>query len=113
MGSGKTIAFPLDTIHRQMSVQSLKLGRSDSSGKLKDAKPYKSMVDAFRKIVTRDGWRALFHGLPATWYRYMKYTYSRLDVSTASHRVGYRLQAGPGIAIQFLVYEQMKIWAGV
>ena len=47
-----------------------------------------SMFDAFKRIVARDGFRALFHGLPASW-----------------------LQAGPGIAVQFLVYEQMKAFA--
>ncbi|KAL5718930.1 Mitochondrial adenine nucleotide transporter adnt1 [Ranunculus cassubicifolius] len=89
---GQTVAYPLDVIRRRMQM----VGWSHASsivagdGKHKAALEYTGMVDAFRKTVRYEGFRALYKGL-----------------------VPNSVKVVPSIAIAFVTYEQVKDILGV
>lgn len=62
---GQTVAYPLDVIRRRMQM----VGWSNASsivtgdGRSKASVEYTGMVDAFRKTVRHEGFRALYKGL--------------------------------------------------
>ena len=62
---GQTVAYPLDVIRRRMQM----VGWKDASavvtgdGKSQARLEYTGMVDAFRKTVRHEGFRALYKGL--------------------------------------------------
>ncbi|KAJ1620034.1 mitochondrial carrier domain-containing protein [Pavlovales sp. CCMP2436] len=74
--AGQTVAYPLDTIRRQLQVQDVKV-------KYPDVPKYEGLVDCFRGIVRRDGVRGLYRGI---WPNYLK--------------------VAPSISIQFVIFEK-------
>lgn len=62
---GQTVAYPLDVIRRRMQM----VGWSNASpivagdGRSKSPLEYTGMIDAFRKTVRHEGFRALYKGL--------------------------------------------------
>ncbi|KAK4741233.1 hypothetical protein SAY87_024821 [Trapa incisa] len=89
---GQTVAYPLDVIRRRMQM----VGWRDASsvvtgdGKSKASLEYTGMVDAFRKTVRHEGFRALYKGL-----------------------VPNSVKVVPSIAIAFVTYEAVKDVLGV
>ncbi|KAL1806017.1 hypothetical protein DCAR_0831769 [Daucus carota subsp. sativus] len=84
---GQTVAYPLDVIRRRMQM----VGWKDASavvtgdGKSQARLEYTGMVDAFRKTVRHEGFRALYKGL-----------------------VPNSVKVVPSIAIAFVTYEVVK-----
>lgn len=62
---GQTVAYPLDVIRRRMQMVGWKDASSivTGDGKSKASLEYTGMVDAFRKTVRHEGFRALYKGL--------------------------------------------------
>ncbi|KAL0412140.1 UNVERIFIED_CONTAM: Mitochondrial adenine nucleotide transporter ADNT1 [Sesamum latifolium] len=89
---GQTVAYPLDVIRRRMQM----VGWSNASsivagdGRSKGPLEYTGMIDAFRKTVRHEGFRALYKGL-----------------------VPNSVKVVPSIAIAFVTYEQVKELLGV
>ncbi|KAK6141082.1 hypothetical protein DH2020_025177 [Rehmannia glutinosa] len=89
---GQTVAYPLDVIRRRMQM----VGWSNASsivtgdGRTKAPLEYTGMIDAFRKTVRHEGFRALYKGL-----------------------VPNSVKVVPSIAIAFVTYEQVKELLGV
>ncbi|KAL0347738.1 UNVERIFIED_CONTAM: Mitochondrial adenine nucleotide transporter ADNT1, partial [Sesamum calycinum] len=89
---GQTVAYPLDVIRRRMQM----VGWSNASsivagdGRTKGPLEYTGMIDAFRKTVRHEGFRALYKGL-----------------------VPNSVKVVPSIAIAFVTYEQVKELLGV
>ncbi|KAE8056039.1 hypothetical protein FH972_012841 [Carpinus fangiana] len=89
---GQTVAYPLDVIRRRMQM----VGWKDAAtvvageGRSKAALEYTGMVDAFRKTVRHEGFRALYKGL-----------------------VPNSVKVVPSIAISFVTYEIVKDILGV
>ena len=75
---GQTIAFPLDTVRRNLQVQSIKTPPGEPL-------PYKGMLHCFRVLVRRDGFLALYSGL---WPNFLK--------------------AVPSVSISFFVFEEAR-----
>ncbi|KAG8457300.1 hypothetical protein KFE25_001037 [Diacronema lutheri] len=75
--AGQTVAYPLDTVRRQLQVQDVKV-------KYPDVPKYRGLVDCFFGIVRRDGMRGLYRGI---WPNYLK--------------------VAPSISIQFVIFEHM------
>ncbi|KAL8541075.1 hypothetical protein ACS0TY_002383 [Phlomoides rotata] len=88
---GQTVAYPLDVIRRRMQM----VGWSHASsvltgdGRSKASLEYTGMIDAFRKTVRHEGFRALYKGL-----------------------VPNSVKVVPSIAIAFVTYEQVKVYLG-
>ncbi|KAL1830331.1 hypothetical protein ACET3Z_008743 [Daucus carota] len=84
---GQTVAYPLDVVRRRMQM----VGWKDASsiivgdGGSKAPLEYTGMIDAFRKTVKYEGFRALYKGL-----------------------VPNSVKVVPSIAIAFVAYEQVK-----
>jgi solute carrier family 25 phosphate transporter 23/24/25/41 len=89
---GQTVAYPLDVIRRRMQMVGWKGGSSVIAGGADKAASmeYTGMVDAFRKTVRHEGFRALYKGL-----------------------VPNSVKVVPSIAIAFVTYEQVKEILGV
>ncbi|KAI4369805.1 hypothetical protein MLD38_018209 [Melastoma candidum] len=89
---GQTVAYPLDVIRRRMQM----VGWKDASsvivgdGQRKAPLEYTGMIDAFRKTVRHEGFRALYKGL-----------------------VPNSVKVVPSIAIAFVTYEVVKDVLGV
>ncbi|PIA49094.1 hypothetical protein AQUCO_01300147v1 [Aquilegia coerulea] len=89
---GQTVAYPLDVIRRRMQM----VGWSNASsvvtgdGRAKASLEYNGMIDAFRKTVRNEGFRALYKGL-----------------------VPNSVKVVPSIAIAFVTYESVKDVLGV
>jgi len=75
---GQTVAYPFDTVRRNLQVQSMKVRKGEPL-------PYKGMIDCFRTIVRRDGVTALYSGL---WPNYLKCV--------------------PSVSISFVTFEHSK-----
>ncbi|XP_076950558.1 mitochondrial adenine nucleotide transporter ADNT1-like [Bidens hawaiensis] len=84
---GQTVAYPLDVIRRRMQMGGWKHAASivTGEGKSKSALEYNGMIDAFRKTVRYEGFRALYKGL-----------------------VPNSVKVVPSIAIAFVTYEVVK-----
>ncbi|KAL7189033.1 hypothetical protein ACSBR1_038827 [Camellia fascicularis] len=89
---GQTVAYPLDVIRRRMQMVGWKDAASlvTGDGKSKASLEYSGMVDAFRKTVRHEGFRALYKGL-----------------------VPNSVKVVPSIAIAFVTYEAVKDILGV
>ncbi|KAF5935325.1 hypothetical protein HYC85_026454 [Camellia sinensis] len=89
---GQTVAYPLDVIRRRMQMVGWKDAASlvTGDGKSKAPLEYSGMVDAFRKTVRHEGFRALYKGL-----------------------VPNSVKVVPSIAIAFVTYEAVKDVLGV
>ncbi|PSR91445.1 Mitochondrial adenine nucleotide transporter like [Actinidia chinensis var. chinensis] len=89
---GQTVAYPLDVIRRRMQMVGWKDAASVVTGDGKGKAPleYSGMVDAFRKTVRHEGFRALYKGL-----------------------VPNSVKVVPSIAIAFVTYEVVKDILGV
>ncbi|CAL5360172.1 unnamed protein product [Camellia sinensis] len=89
---GQTVAYPLDVIRRRMQMVGWKDAASlvTGDGKSKTPLEYSGMVDAFRKTVRHEGFRALYKGL-----------------------VPNSVKVVPSIAIAFVTYEAVKDVLGV
>ncbi|EPS68599.1 hypothetical protein M569_06168 [Genlisea aurea] len=86
---GQTVAYPLDVIRRRMQMVGWANAGSVIRGDGKGVE-YDGMVDAFRKTVKLEGYRALYKGL-----------------------VPNSVKVVPSIAIAFVTYEQVKELLGV
>lgn len=62
---GQTVAYPLDVIRRRMQMVGWKDASSIITGDGRGKAPleYTGMIDAFRKTVKHEGFRALYKGL--------------------------------------------------
>lgn len=62
---GQTVAYPLDVIRRRMQMVGWKDASSvlTGDGRSKAQLEYTGMIDAFRKTVRHEGFRALYKGL--------------------------------------------------
>lgn len=62
---GQTVAYPLDVIRRRMQMVGWKDAASivTAEGRSKELLEYTGMIDAFRKTVRHEGFRALYKGL--------------------------------------------------
>lgn len=62
---GQTVAYPLDVIRRRMQMVGWKDADAIVTGDGRSRAPleYNGMVDAFRKTVRHEGFRALYKGL--------------------------------------------------
>lgn len=89
---GQTVAYPLDVIRRRMQMVGWHNASSVVSGEgtNKAALEYTGMVDAFRKTVRNEGFKALYKGL-----------------------VPNSVKVVPSIAIAFVSYEVVKDALGV
>ncbi|KAG6420200.1 hypothetical protein SASPL_116720 [Salvia splendens] len=89
---GQTVAYPLDVIRRRMQMVGWNNAASIVTGDGRSKAPleYSGMVDAFRKTVRHEGFRALYKGL-----------------------VPNSVKVVPSIAIAFVTYEQVKELLGV
>ncbi|KAL1561944.1 Mitochondrial adenine nucleotide transporter adnt1, variant 2 [Salvia divinorum] len=89
---GQTVAYPLDVIRRRMQMVGWSNAASIVTGDGRSKAPleYSGMVDAFRKTVRHEGFRALYKGL-----------------------VPNSVKVVPSIAIAFVTYEQVKELLGV
>ncbi|MCL7042433.1 hypothetical protein MKW94_029806 [Papaver nudicaule] len=89
---GQTIAYPLDVIRRRMQMVGWHNASSvvTGGGSSKASLEYTGMVDAFRKTVRNEGFRALYKGL-----------------------VPNSVKVVPSIAIAFVSYEMVKDILGV
>ncbi|KAL0464888.1 UNVERIFIED_CONTAM: Mitochondrial adenine nucleotide transporter ADNT1 [Sesamum latifolium] len=89
---GQTVAYPLDVIRRRMQMVGWNNASSIVTGDGRSKAPleYTGMVDAFRKTVRHEGFRALYKGL-----------------------VPNSVKVVPSIAIAFVTYEQVKELLGV
>ncbi|GER37909.1 mitochondrial carrier-like protein [Striga asiatica] len=89
---GQTVAYPLDVIRRRMQMVGWNNAASIVTGDGRGKVPleYTGMVDAFRKTVRHEGFRALYKGL-----------------------VPNSVKVVPSIAIAFVTYEQVKELLGV
>ncbi|KAI3859674.1 hypothetical protein MKX03_031188, partial [Papaver bracteatum] len=89
---GQTIAYPLDVIRRRMQMVGWHNASSvvTGEGSGKASLEYTGMVDAFRKTVRNEGFRALYKGL-----------------------VPNSVKVVPSIAIAFVSYELVKDVLGV
>jgi solute carrier family 25 phosphate transporter 23/24/25/41 len=89
---GQTVAYPLDVIRRRMQMVGWKDAASVLTGEGESRAPleYTGMVDAFRKTVRNEGFRALYKGL-----------------------VPNSVKVVPSIAIAFVTYEVVKDILGV
>ncbi|KAL6560308.1 Mitochondrial adenine nucleotide transporter adnt1 [Orobanche gracilis] len=87
---GQTVAYPLDVIRRRMQMVGWKNASSIVTGGTKAPLEYTGMIDAFRKTVRHEGFRALYKGL-----------------------VPNSVKVVPSIAIAFVTYEQVKELLGV
>ncbi|XP_042416993.1 mitochondrial adenine nucleotide transporter ADNT1-like [Zingiber officinale] len=90
--AGQTFAYPLDVIRRRMQMVGWKDAGTIVTGQGKSKAPleYNGMVDAFRKTVQNEGFRALYKGL-----------------------VPNCVKVAPAIAITFVTYEATKDVLGV
>lgn len=84
---GQTVAYPLDVIRRRMQMVGWKDASSivRGNGGIQSQLEYSGMVDAFRKTVRNEGFRALYKGL-----------------------VPNSVKVVPSIAIAFVSYEIVK-----
>ncbi|KAI3505283.1 hypothetical protein L1887_27325 [Cichorium endivia] len=82
---GQTVAYPLDVIRRRMQMVGWKDAASVVTADGKAAVEYTGMIDAFRKTVRYEGFRALYKGL-----------------------VPNSVKVVPSIAIAFVTYEVVK-----
>ncbi|CAI9785959.1 unnamed protein product [Fraxinus pennsylvanica] len=84
---GQTVAYPLDVIRRRMQMVGWANASSIVAGDGRNRAPleYTGMIDAFRKTVRHEGFRALYKGL-----------------------VPNSVKVVPSIAIAFVTYEQVK-----
>ncbi|KAL6498828.1 Mitochondrial adenine nucleotide transporter adnt1 [Orobanche gracilis] len=87
---GQTVAYPLDVIRRRMQMVGWNNASSIVTGGTKAPLEYTGMIDAFRKTVRHEGFRALYKGL-----------------------VPNSVKVVPSIAIAFVTYEQVKELLGV
>ncbi|CAL5383115.1 unnamed protein product [Camellia sinensis] len=89
---GQTVAYPLDVIRRRMQMVGWNNAASVITGDGRSKAPleYTGMIDAFRKTVRHEGFRALYKGL-----------------------VPNSVKVVPSIAIAFVTYEQVKEILGV
>ncbi|XP_028124262.1 mitochondrial adenine nucleotide transporter ADNT1-like isoform X2 [Camellia sinensis] len=89
---GQTVAYPLDVIRRRMQMVGWSNAASVVTGDGRSKVPleYTGMIDAFRKTVRHEGFRALYKGL-----------------------VPNSVKVVPSIAIAFVTYEQVKDILGV
>lgn len=89
---GQTVAYPLDVIRRRMQMVGWHHASSivSGEGRNKAALEYTGMVDAFRKTVRNEGFKALYKGL-----------------------VPNSVKVVPSIAIAFVSYEYIKDALGV
>ncbi|CAA2934281.1 mitochondrial adenine nucleotide transporter ADNT1 [Olea europaea subsp. europaea] len=89
---GQTVAYPLDVIRRRMQMVGWTNASSIVAGDGRNKAPleYNGMIDAFRKTVRHEGFRALYKGL-----------------------VPNSVKVVPSIAIAFVTYEQVKDIMGV
>ncbi|KAI4311415.1 hypothetical protein MLD38_036316 [Melastoma candidum] len=89
---GQTVAYPLDVIRRRMQMVGWKHASSVvvGDGQSKAPLEYTGMIDAFRKTVRHEGFRALYKGL-----------------------VPNSVKVVPSIAIAFVTYEVVKDILGV
>ncbi|KAL0379424.1 UNVERIFIED_CONTAM: Mitochondrial adenine nucleotide transporter ADNT1 [Sesamum angustifolium] len=89
---GQTVAYPLDVIRRRMQMVGWNNASSIVTGDGRSKAPleYTGMIDAFRKTVRHEGFRALYKGL-----------------------VPNSVKVVPSIAIAFVTYEQVKELLGV
>ncbi|CAA2977634.1 mitochondrial adenine nucleotide transporter ADNT1-like [Olea europaea subsp. europaea] len=89
---GQTVAYPLDVIRRRMQMVGWSNAASivTGDGRNKASLEYTGMIDAFRKTVRYEGFRALYKGL-----------------------VPNSVKVVPSIAIAFVTYEQVKDILGV
>ncbi|GFY92332.1 adenine nucleotide transporter 1 [Actinidia rufa] len=89
---GQTVAYPLDVIRRRMQMVGWSNAASVITGDGRSKAPleYRGMIDAFRKTVRHEGFRALYKGL-----------------------VPNSVKVVPSIAIAFVTYEQVKDILGV
>ncbi|KAF9602076.1 hypothetical protein IFM89_024843 [Coptis chinensis] len=89
---GQTVAYPLDVIRRRMQMVGWNNASSvvSGDGTTKAIPAYTGMVDAFRKTVRHEGFKALYKGL-----------------------VPNSVKVVPSIAIAFVTYETVKDVLGV
>lgn len=88
---GQTVAYPLDVVRRRMQMVGWKDASTVITGDGKNvALEYTGMVDAFRKTVRYEGFRALYKGL-----------------------VPNSVKVVPSISIAFVTYEVVKDLLGV
>lgn len=86
---GQTFTYPLDTVKRQMQVQSISVGQSHMSS-LQLAEPkFRGTLEGLSTIIRTQGWKQMFSGLSINY-----------------------LKIVPSVAIGFAVYDGMKSWLG-